>query len=359
MVTLLIKTFGVPMALTVALVPIAKWLAKTLRVIDKPSGRKIHTNPTPLLGGLAVYAAMVIYEASRGAIAGKVMALVAACGVAVLLGALDDRFEIQSRYRLCFQASLALLLGLADFRTHLLPYGIDLIVSTVWITGMINAMNCFDCADGVCAGVSCVILLCYGVMLTMAGHGSLALISYASAGAACGFLIFNYPPAKIFMGDCGSTALGLLIGAVSLRATADSSSQYVLYAAAPVALPVADILIVHIRRYINGTRNIRDLLASAGKDHLPHRLREIGFTPRQTVFCLCLITALLATVPITVRRASPATAHTALTLAMFAVVFLEWQYIKSMRMPVDVVVVSREDSPSLSVSITSPQANDG
>ena len=220
MFTVLLKTVGIPMALTVALVPVAKLLAKKWRVIDKPSGRKIHANPTPLLGGLAVYAAMVIYEASRGAIAGKVMALVAACGVAVLLGALDDRFDIQSRYRLCIQASLALLLGLADFRTHLLPYGIDLIVSTVWITGMINAMNCFDCADGVCAGVSCVILLCYGVMLTLAGHASLALISYASAGAVCGFLIFNFPPAKIFMGDCGSTALGLLIGAVSLRATA-------------------------------------------------------------------------------------------------------------------------------------------
>lgn len=349
MITLLLETVGIPMGLTIALMPAARWLAKTWRVIDKPSARKIHTNPTPLLGGLAVYAALVIYEASRGAIAGKVMALVAACGIAVVLGALDDRFEIQSRYRLCIQASLGLLLGLADFRTHLLPLGLDLVVSTVWITGMINAMNCFDCADGVCGGVSGVILLCYGVMLTMAGHLSLALIGFATTGAVCGFLIFNFPPAKIFMGDCGSTALGLLIGAVSLRATADSSSRYVLYAAAPVALPVVDILIVHVRRYINGTRSIRELLSSTGKDHLPHRLRAIGFSPRQTAVSLYIGTALLATVPITIRRASSATAHMTLTLAALALFFVEWQYIKATRMSVEAVVVSREEVPTVNV----------
>lgn len=328
MVKVLLGAVGIPFLLTMLLMPFAGMLAQKLRVIDKPSARKLHTKPTPLMGGLAVYSAMVAYEAYRGAIAEeKVMALVAACGVAVVLGAFDDRFDIHSRFRLATHALLALLLGLAGFRTGLLPFGVDLLVSVVWITGMINAMNCFDCADGICGGVSGIILLCYGVMLTMAGHSSLALISFASAGAVGGFLVFNFPPARIFMGDCGSTALGLLIGAISLRATADSASKYVLYAAAPVALPVADILIVHIRRYCSGITNIRDLLSSAGRDHLPHRLIKLGLTPRQTAVSLYLVTAVLATVPITIRI-SPMTAHLALALAVLVVIYEEALYVK-------------------------------
>jgi UDP-GlcNAc:undecaprenyl-phosphate GlcNAc-1-phosphate transferase len=350
MLLVLVETVLVPMVLTVALVPVARQLATKWGVVDNPSSVKLHANPTPLLGGLAVYAAMAIYVASRGNIAErKGIALVAACGVAVLLGALDDRFDIQSRIRLFIQAALGLLLGVAGFRTGLLPYGLDLLLSTVWITGMINAMNCFDCADGVCGGVSCVILICYGAMLTMAGHASLALISIASAGAVLGFLVYNFPPAKIFMGDCGSTALGLLIGAVSLRATADSSPQYILYAAAPVALPVADIVIVHIRRYFSGIRNIRDLLASKGKNHLPHRLIELGLTSRQSALTLYTATALLATVPISIRSSMPSAAHGTLALAVLSVVFIEWNYMKLNKMPTDAVVVSREEVSSVNV----------
>ena len=115
---------------------------------------------------------------------------------------------------------------------------------------------------------------------------------------------------------------------------------------------------MHIRRYFNGTRNIRDLLASAGKDHLPHRLRDIGFTDRQTALLLCIGTAMLATVPITIRRLPPAAAHMTLALAVLAVLWVEWQYVKSKTTHTNVVVVSRDDAPSLSVSITGHPAND-
>lgn len=329
MLTMLLGAVGIPMALTALLMPAAGKLAHKLRVIDRPSARKLHTRPTPLMGGLAVYAAIVIYEASRGDIAPKMMALVAACGVAVLLGAVDDRFDIHSRFRLITHVCLAALLGVAGFRTGLLPKPLDVCVSIIWITGMINAMNCIDCADGVCGGISAVALVSYGIMLTLAGpdHLPLALISFATAGAACGFLLYNFPPARIFMGDCGSTALGLLIGSISLRATADSASAYVLYAALPATLPVCDILIVHIRRYLSGTRNIRDLLASTGKDHLPHRLIYLGLSPRQTLLAICLVSGLFAVVPIAVRIRPPL-ALAAITLAVTCVAIEEILFYK-------------------------------
>jgi len=346
---MLLGAIGIPMVLTALLMPAAGKIAHKLRVIDRPSARKLHSKPTPLMGGLALYAAVVIYEASRGAIAPKVMALVAACGVAVLLGALDDRFDIHSRFRLLSHMSLALLLGLAGFRTGLMPRYLDIAFSVIWISGLINAMNCLDCADGVCGGVSGVILACYGAMLVYSGHdhAPLALISLATAGATCGFLLYNFPPAKIFMGDCGSTALGLLIGAISLRAAANSDSRYVLYTALPVILPIGDIIIVHVRRYLSGITSIRDLLASTGKDHLPHRLLSLGLSSRSTAVSVYGLVALFAVVPVFVRI-SRAPAYLCLAAAIALTASVEWFYVRRSRTTQSEAIIARASQPQYS-----------
>ncbi|MCL5283851.1 MAG: undecaprenyl/decaprenyl-phosphate alpha-N-acetylglucosaminyl 1-phosphate transferase [Armatimonadetes bacterium] len=178
------------------------------------------------------------------------------------------------------------------FNPHLFPGLLDSIFAVTWIVGAMNTMNCFDCADGVLGGTAGLALGYYGFLLVIGNQLSLALLSVSFAGACFGFLIFNFPPAKIFLGDAGSTALGALLGALSLVAAANPLHAPLGWVAAlPIILPTADIVLVHARRYQNGTRNIRDLLASTGKDHLPHRMQNMGLSPSTTAIFLYIMTA--------------------------------------------------------------------
>lgn len=286
-----IAAIGISFAAALALVPVAMRLAVALGILDHPCARKIHVTATPLLGGLAVYVAALGYLAASGPVFAKVVSLLAAMAAAGILGIVDDRYDIQSRFRLMAHVLIAGLLVAAGYRTEILPFWLDVLLGTVWITGMINSMNCMDCADGIVGGMSALILLGYGAMLALFGDLPAAILCFAFAGASAGFLAYNFPPARIFLGDGGSTTLGLLIGAISLRAAAHAPTHIAAVAAfLPALIPAGDLLLVHVRRYLGGMRSIRELLASTGKDHLPHRLLNIGFSNRGTAVVLYLLT---------------------------------------------------------------------
>ncbi|MGC8667771.1 MAG: glycosyltransferase family 4 protein [Chthonomonadales bacterium] len=287
-----LNAVGVSFVAALALVPVAMRLAVAFRILDHPCARKIHVTATPLLGGLAVYVAALAYLATAGAVFAKVVSLLVAMAAATILGILDDRYDIHSRFRLMAHLLIAGLLVAAGYRTQILPFWLDVAVGTLWITGMINSMNCMDCADGIVGGMSALMLLGYGAMLVLFGDLPAAILCFAFAGAAVGFLAYNFPPARIFLGDGGSTTLGLLIGAISLRAAAHAPTHVAAVAAfLPAIIPAGDLLLVHARRYLGGLRSIRELLASTGKDHLPHRLLRIGLSSRGTAVVLYVLTA--------------------------------------------------------------------
>jgi UDP-GlcNAc:undecaprenyl-phosphate/decaprenyl-phosphate GlcNAc-1-phosphate transferase len=264
---------------TALLMPILNWIAVRTGSVDRPSARKIHARPIPMLGGVGVYIGVI---ATLWLCAPKDRALplmMLASSLVMLLGVLDDRLDLHSRYRLLLHVALAFGLSLCGVRFHSLPGALDHVITIIWIVGVINAMNCLDCADGVAGGTSVVVLGALAALAAADGRLFVCQTALAGAGAVLGFLVYNVPPARVFLGDAGSTFLGLMVAVLAIEANPHASGHWRVPAAPFVlAVPVLDIAWVHFRRYQVGICTVRDLLASTGKDHLPHRLMAHGFT---------------------------------------------------------------------------------
>jgi UDP-GlcNAc:undecaprenyl-phosphate GlcNAc-1-phosphate transferase len=299
-----------------------RWAAPRLGMLDRLDSRKNHPRPMPLLGGLAVYLSVVgaclLARSAMGRLGIRPTALLAASFVVLALGLWDDRTGLRARRRLLIQ--LVCAAGVIAAGVRFAWFGwlpADCLVSALWLVGLANAMNCLDCADGAAAGVAVIGAGALAVIAARNGHAGTELAALAVLAACVGFWVFNFPPASIFLGDAGSTVLGFLLGGLSIEATQGFSPLTQAWAAAlPVAVPVWDIVLVHARRYRAGAGGLRALLESSGHDHLPHRLRRLGLTPRRAALGVYLMAASLA-VPAALLAGRPhgTAAMMALTLA--------------------------------------------
>jgi len=278
--------------------PLLNRFAVRAGFVDMPSSRKIHSHPIPVLGGLAVYGGVIVALALRGQMDSRVTLMMFASFLVMLLGVADDRLDLHSRYRLLLQVILATGLSVSGVRFHLIPEPfeiLDHLITVLWVVGVINAMNCLDCADGVAGGTCAVAFLLLGMLAAANGRYFISQASFAGLGAVLGFLVFNFPPARVFLGDAGSTFLGLMIAVLAILAQPHSSAQWQLPTAPFVlVVPVLDIVWVHYRRYVAGIRSVRDLLSSTGKDHLPHRLMTRGLSKPAVTAVVTFLTGLAA-----------------------------------------------------------------
>jgi UDP-GlcNAc:undecaprenyl-phosphate GlcNAc-1-phosphate transferase len=256
---------------------IAAQAARRLGLVDRPGPRKIHAAPVPLGGGLGVAVGLTAGLAG----AGDALLLLPSAWALVALGLVDDARDLRARTRLAFQAAAVLPMLPAYAPAFGLPRPLEVALALLFALGVINAMKCLDCADGVAGAVAVAAAAALGSLVGW--HGASAPVAAALAGAAGGFLILNGPPARCFLGEGGSTLLGLLLATLGL-ATVQSAPlagrpAMATAVATVLAVPVLDFLLVHARRYRAGTRSFRDLMASAGTDHLPHRLKDAGLGP--------------------------------------------------------------------------------
>jgi UDP-GlcNAc:undecaprenyl-phosphate GlcNAc-1-phosphate transferase len=265
--------------------------------VDVPNSRKIHTHPIPVLGGLAVYLGVVATLAMRGHTDSRVILMMFASFLVMLLGIVDDRLDLHSRYRLMLQVALAAGLSLSGVRFYMVPFEpLDHLITILWVVGVINAMNCLDCADGAAGGTCVVVFLALAGLAAANGREFVSQAALAGLGAVVGFLVYNVPPAKVFMGDAGSTFLGLMVAVLAILAQRQPVDAW-NFPLVPFVLvvPVFDIFWVHYRRYQAGIRSIRDLLSSTGKDHLPHRLMTRGLSKLACMAVVTFLTVLSAT----------------------------------------------------------------
>jgi UDP-GlcNAc:undecaprenyl-phosphate GlcNAc-1-phosphate transferase len=289
--------FCTSLVLALLLTPASGRLAFWVGAVDYPSARKVHVRPTPRLGGLAVYAALAVATVLflRATIPAQVALLLAGAGAFGLIGVVDDIRGLGISKLILEAAVVVVITWLGHFRVSLpWPYAGE-ILAVLWIVGVANAINCLDCIDGAASGAAVVAALALMLLAIWADRPGVATGAAAVAGAALGFLRYNFHPARIFLGDSGSLMLGFLLAGLGAAIVAPGTSPVPWTAVALVlGIPTVDFLLVHAQRYRRGVRNPSQLITSTGKDHLPHRLLAIGLPVRLAAMQLYLASALFA-----------------------------------------------------------------
>jgi UDP-GlcNAc:undecaprenyl-phosphate/decaprenyl-phosphate GlcNAc-1-phosphate transferase len=321
------------LAITLMVTPIVRWGAIRLDAVDRPSDRKVHAYPTPTLGGLAMgigifgagLVAFLMPEFREKFVdSSELLGIGAGAIVIFFLGAVDDLHDLPAPVKLAgqiFAAGIVFLSGV-QMRFLLLPGGdvlalsddVSVLLTIAWLVAMINAVNLVDGLDGLAAGIVAIAaasFFVYTFNLEIGGfnvaQSSAPLVAIIIVGVTLGFLRHNFYPAKIFMGDSGSMLLGLVLGGATIAGIGSQGvgvSEFVegsptsqvflayfplLIPLAVIAIPMADALFAIIRR----ARRRRSVF-HADKEHLHHRLMDLGHGHRQAVIVMYVWSALAA-----------------------------------------------------------------
>jgi UDP-GlcNAc:undecaprenyl-phosphate GlcNAc-1-phosphate transferase len=275
--------------------PIVRSCALRWRIGDKPNGRSIQRNSIPHLGGIALFlgvvAAVTITLLGRDSVSINA-ALLARATPAVLLivvlGLVDDTRSLPARRKLAFQMLASASVVAVGFRLFTGMWIVDasgialVVVSLLFVVGMLSSVNLVDGHDGLAAGVALLSAAAFAVMASMSGLTEVAALSLAICGACLGFLVFNFPPGRIYMGDTGSMLLGLLLSLsaclITMRAPSVNTFAAVCLA---LGVPLLDTVLAIARRVV-----LRSPLFSADSLHMHHVLRDAGLSARQTLVVL-------------------------------------------------------------------------
>lgn len=315
--------FGLPaFALSLLLTLIAERVAAKLDIVARPAADRWHRAPVPLLGGVAIAGATVlgVLEASRSNSDLLVLALAALAMAAI--GLVDDLWALSPQVKLLGQIVLGATLlhfGLALRLTGVQL--VDVIITLVWIVGVTNAFNLLDNMDGLSATIAIVVAVFRLVFFAWDGQLAGVEASIVFIGALAGFLVRNFPPAKIFMGDAGSLFLGFFLAGLALTgAERPYSRGVVAVLVVPVLLfliPLFDTAFVTATRLLSGRR-----IAEGGRDHTSHRLVAIGWTERQTVMLLAAMSIAAGAVAMLSYRMDVREAVVLLSLLVIGLVLL-------------------------------------
>lgn len=293
------------MVVSFAMTPIAARLAFLIGAVDRPDPRKIHSKPTARLGGLAVvtgfcapWVALYFLDNRVAQIFVQYETLIFSllvCGLVMFcVGAIDDIANLSAGIKLVFQILVAIGLYFSGFRISELtsPAGANwelgwlaLPVTVFWIVGITNATNLLDGMDGLVAGIAAVLALSLAMINIMGGNTVVALLTFCLAGAALGFLPYNFSPARIFLGDSGSLFLGMIMASIStLSFFKAATATLVLIPLVLFALPLFDTTQVVIGRLRRGTHPF-----TPDKTHVHHKLLNLGLNQKEAAFFLYVI----------------------------------------------------------------------
>ncbi len=294
---LFIVSFLLSMWLTRQFLSPSSWV----RVMDHPNERSLHSEPTPRVGGLAIMSAFFIVVLAGALLLGVVISpVLLLCALAIMvISFLDDCYSISAAIRFGIHLAVAMVLVVSDFQLTLVellpgwswlwPEPVALLFSFVFVVWLVNLYNFMDGMDGFAAGMAIAGFSCFALLGWQAQHQSFIAANLIVVGAVLGFLRFNFPPARIFMGDAGSSTLGFLVAAFTLWASVDGI--FPLWIAVLVFSPfIVDASVTLLRRLFAGER-----VWEAHKRHNYQRLVESGWGHRKTVLYAYLLMILCAT----------------------------------------------------------------
>ena len=311
---------------TVVAVPFAKWLAAKLNMVAQPGGRRIHKVPIPEAGGTAMVIGIVVMLAMQ--VAGEhlfdwrgfasdtstPLRMLAGVGIGAAIifavGFVDDMLDITPGTKMLGQIAAALVVALSGLRLDFISNPFDgslillgdtlgVILTVIYLVSFANIINLIDGLDGLAAGISGIAAISLVVIAAGSNQLAAAILAAGIIGASLGFLVFNFPPASIFMGDQGALTLGFLLGVISLTGVMKTTAAIAL--AVPlliVGVPIFDTFSAIVRR-VRANRPIKE----ADKGHIHHRLLGRGFGQRQTLLIIYAWSALLGIGGYTVRYA--------------------------------------------------------
>jgi len=276
-------------------------LALRVGMVDLPGPRKVHLQPIPLLGGLAIYGGVLlgVYSLFQGEARAQIGGILAGATLIAAVGILDDRGWLHHQVKLFIGMPLAagilLLSGIHAQVFSVLVGGrigevLDAVLSVVWVVGITASFSILDHMDGLCAGIAAMASIFFAMLAYLNGQTLVSVLAAAVLWAAAGFLRWNFKPAKIFMGDGGAMFLGFLMATLGLKLRLEHSNHFASWLAPVLVLgaTIFDTTLVTI------SRSRRGLLpfATPGKDHAAHRLATLKLGQRSAVLVMYLIGAI-------------------------------------------------------------------
>ena len=304
-VLFMIFAFIVSFAFTFATTPLVRRFAFKIGAIDIPKdNRRMHKKPTPRIGGLAIIFGFTVATLCFAQPSRQLYGTLAGAAIIAVMGVIDDCKNLPAKLKFVIQIIAALVVVfagdikidvftnpnfLSDNPYWVLPEWLSVTLTVIWIVFITNAVNFIDGLDGLAAGVSAIMSISLVFISIRVGEYSIAILGIALMGSCFGFLPFNFNPAKIFKGDTGSTFLGFMLATLSIQGV--FKSYAVISFAVPLlilGLPLFDALFAMIRRILRGQSPM-----TADRGHLHHRLVDMGFSQKQTVFILYAISGVL------------------------------------------------------------------
>lgn len=277
------------------LIPIVKKMAFHVNAIDYPNERKVHLKPMPRLGGLAIFLAFLAGYMLFAQEMQEMLGILMGGIILLIIGIFDDINPISARYKLLGQtiaAAVAVYYGNIIFQ-NVSAFGIYMdfgsfspIVTIVFIVAIINAINLIDGLDGLSGGISSIYFITILTIAILTGNfnGLDVVISSIMLGSILGFLVFNFPPAKIFAGDSGAMFMGYMISIVALLGFKNVTLTSLIVPLLVLAIPIIDTILAIFRRFIANKP-----IGVADKEHIHHQLLKLKFSPRKTTLIIYLI----------------------------------------------------------------------
>ena len=302
-----VYAFFAALAAAAVLTPLAARFAVRVGAIDQPSARGLSDRLTPRLGGLAIFAGVLLTGALWLPATAETHGILGGAAVITLVGAIDDVRDLPPHWKLAgqFLAGLIPVLVGVHVSNVTLPFlgpisfhGFGGAVTLVGLVGVMNVVNLSDGVDGLAAGVCAISGAAFAIIaFDLAPRAPAGVLAALTAGAALGFLVHNFPPASVFMGDCGSNLLGLLLGCVAVQGTLKTNAVIALVVPLVIlAVPFLDTGFVVAKRL-----KYRRKVWSADQNHFHHRMARIGFSQRRTVLYLYAWTVSLAGLAVALR----------------------------------------------------------
>jgi len=301
-------TLIVCFVVSVLITPLIKKLAFLIGATDRPNQRKVHQSVMPRLGGLAIFISFMVGIILLHPENQSSLPILVGSFIIIATGCLDDMVELPAKYKLFGQLAAACIVV---FWGHLqvafinLPFGaqlqfgfLSIPFTIIWIVGITNAINLIDGLDGLAAGVSSIALISISGIAFIQGYLYVFVIGLIVLMSTLGFLVYNFHPASIFMGDTGALFLGFIISVLSLLGFKNVTFISFIIPVIILGVPISDTLFAIIRRIIN-----KQPLSAPDKSHLHHCMLRMGFSHRQTVLIIYAMAAFFGLVAIIYSQA--------------------------------------------------------